>query len=97
MGWPFIPIARIKVSQMARYKGLCICDGEEFYIVLSEKENHDNHSFFSTLIHELIHAVLWMNKKTAKHAHKHKGDFKNMCRDVAYETNNFYTIKDILK
>ena len=30
MGWDF-PIDRVKISQMERFKGLCISDGEMLY------------------------------------------------------------------
>lgn len=98
MGWNHIPINRVKVSKMKRYKGLCISDDlESVYIVLSEETNRDNKDFFATLIHELIHAHLLINKGNYLKAHKHGKHFKKVAKKIEKKTNGFYTAKEIVK
>jgi hypothetical protein len=95
MKWD-IPINRVRITQMERYKGLCTHDGEEFYIVLSEKTNNDNKDFFATAIHELIHAKLVQGKHWDI-AHKHGKQFKKLAKKIERKTNGFYTWKEITK
>ncbi len=96
MGWKPFPVNRVKVSKMARYKGLCITeDCESVYIILSEITNDSNKDFFATLIHELIHAHLLINKKVFQH-HKHGKRFKQEAKKVQKKTKGFYTIKEIV-
>lgn len=98
MGWKHIPINRLKISKMERYKGLCISeDCESVYIILSEIANRDNKDFFATLIHELIHAHLLINKNKYLVAHKHGKAFKKLAKKVEKETKGFYTWKEIVK
>ena len=98
MKWDHIPINRVKISQMQRYKGLCISpDCETIYIILSELTNRDNKDFFATLIHELIHAHLLINKNKYLIAHKHGKAFKRWGKKVEKKTNSLYSAKEIIK
>lgn len=95
MGWTF-DINRVRITNMIRYKGLCTHDGEEFYIVLSIETNENNKDFFATLIHELIHAHLFCDKKMYNKAHKHGKRFKREAKRIEKLTNGFYTVKEIV-
>ena len=90
-----LPIERVRITKMMRYKGLCTNDGENIYLVLSETTNEDNKDFFATLIHELIHAKLIMTKHWKK-AHKHGKLFKRIAKKIEKKTNGFYTVKEII-
>lgn len=98
MGWYNIDIIRIKINKMVRCKGWCIPDTQSngFYILLSELTNKDNKDFFSTLIHELIHAHLANNVKTVGISHKHGKTFRRLAKQVAIKTNGFYSVKEIV-
>lgn len=97
MKWNIPEILRIKINKMERYLGWCIPDtnSDGVYILLSEKMAKDNKHFFSTLIHELIHATL-VNSKHWKQAHKHGKLFKKMAKQVEKKTKGFYTAKEII-
>ncbi len=94
MKWDF-PIDSVKVSQMSRYKGLCVSDGEFLYFNISEKTHETNKDFFATVIHELIHAQLLVNWKFEK-AHKHGRKFQKLAKKVERKTNGFYTVEEIV-
>src|SRR5574343_39107 len=94
MDWKLPEIIRIKINEMERYHGYCIPDTQSdgVYILLSTKNFKDNHYFFATLIHELIHAVL-LNSKHWKKAHKHGKRFRKLANQVEKKTNGFFTAK----
>lgn len=97
MGWDAIQINRVKISRMVKYKGLCLTeDCESVYLVISETANTDNKDFFATLIHELIHAHLLVNKKRVNSHHKHNKRFKKLAKKVEKKTNGFYTAREII-
>jgi hypothetical protein len=98
MGWKPVHINRIKISNMRRYKGLCITeDCESVYIILSEHTHDNNKDFFATLIHELIHAHLLINKHKFMSHHKHGKMFKRYAKKVEKKTNGYYTVEEIVK
>lgn len=93
MNWRF-DINRIKLSNMSRYKGLCISDGKNLYINLSLKENEGEKDMQATLIHELIHAQLFASGY--KHAHKHGKVFRKIARRIAKMSDGYFSEKDIV-
>lgn len=97
MEWELPEIIRIKINRMVRCHGWCIPDTQSdgVYILLSEETAENNKMFFSTLIHELIHAVL-LNSKHWKTAHLHGRKFRKMAKQVEKKTNGFYTVKEIV-
>jgi hypothetical protein len=98
MGWPYIDIIRIKVNKMARYMGFCIPDTQSdgVYILLSELTNETNKQFFSTVIHELIHAHILCNLGRHDIAHKHGKLFRKIAKQVEHKTRGYYTRKAIV-
>ena len=97
MGWDIPHIIRIKINKMERCKGWCIPDTQSdgVYILLSEVSHKDNKDFFSTLIHELIHATL-LNSPNWKTSHLHGRKFRRMAKHVELKTKGFYTKKEII-
>jgi hypothetical protein len=100
MGWPKLPITRIKLCNLTSVRGLFMAadDGRTFVLISNNGEYYYNASeaeLWIIVVHELAHAYLHFTGAGQK-AFGHGKAFKTVCREIENKTNGYFSYDDLM-
>jgi hypothetical protein len=95
MDWE-LPIKGVKINNMVKYKGMCISNGWEIHILISDYNHKTERDFWHTVLHEMIHAYLLYNDYPHRIAAGHGKVFKRYAKSLAAVSKGLYSAKRII-
>jgi len=95
MDWD-LTIKGVKINNMVKYKGMCISNGFEIHILISDYNHETERDFWHTVLHELIHAYLLYNEYPTRIAAGHGKVFKKYAKSLELVSKGLYSAKRII-